>query len=539
MKKKEILALLLAVSSAGAVLGGCAGGKTNSVSGELEKVTTPDTYPLDTDVTLRYWMPLNGNVSANFTSFNDTQLKADLEEATGVKLKFEHPSIGQETEAFNIMQSSDDLPDIIEWDWSAYPGGPQKAIDDEFIISLDSYIDKVSPNLKKLIEEHPEWKTLMTTDEGTYFQYPFIRGDDVLSTYMTYIIRKDLLDEAGLDVPETLGDWETVLYKFKEMGVKAPLSLRFTTYHFNVFSPLTGVFGFASGFYHDADGKVKYGPYEDKFRDYITLLNKWYNDGILDREFADADGKRRAAMVTNGENGIADAAIGGEFGNYLSAILPESGIEYVAIKPPVKEKGDSVFWTQKDWPVVARAAISATSQNAEIAARFLDYGYSEEGHMLYNFGKEGVSYELKDGERGKNIPTYTDIITDPDKNGGLPVAQAMAGYVRASYNGPFVQDAEYIYQYYGNKAQKDALSIMESDTFDYKLPPLYYKDDEQKRYTDIMTTVETYQNETMIKLISGKLDLSYLDTYYSELKKLGIEEAISIVQAAYERAQNR
>lgn len=56
--------------------------------------------------------------------------------------------------------------------------------------------------------------------------------------------------------------------------------------------------------------------------------------------------------------------------------------------------------------------------------------------MTYNFGREGVSYEMKDGK-----PTYTDLITDTTKNGGLSTSQAMSKYIRACYNGPFVQDA--------------------------------------------------------------------------------------------------
>ena len=342
MNKKRIFAVILAISTSVGLLGGCTDG-SQKAAGELTAATTSDTYPLDTDVTLRYWMPLAAHVSASNTSFNTTELKSYLEEATGVKLQFEHPVAGQEDAAFNILQSSGDVPDIMEWTWSDFPGGPQKAIDEDFILNLNSYIDKVSPNLKKLIEEHPEWTALLTTDEGNYYQYPFIRSEETLATYMTYIIRKDLLDEAGLPLPETLDEWETALYKFKEMGVKSPLSIRVSASQFKNFSALTGLFGFAGTFYHDENNTVKYGPYEDAFRDYIQLLNRWYNDGILDKEFADEDLNRRAAMVTNGENGIIDATVGGEFGNYLSAILPESGIEYVAIKVPVMNKGDHVF----------------------------------------------------------------------------------------------------------------------------------------------------------------------------------------------------
>lgn len=483
---------------------------------------------------------MDGNIKETNTSFNTTPLKQYLEEATGVKLKFEHPAAGQEDAAFNILLASDDMPDIIEWDWwSSSVGGPEKAIDDGTILRLNSYFDKVSPKLKKLLEENPNWDSLMKTSEGSYFAYPFIRSDDKLDTYFTYIIRKDLLDKAGLDAPETIEEWEEVLYAFKDMGVESPLSIRLTTYYFNTYSPLTGLFGFASGFYHDKDGKVKYGPYEEGFRGYVIRLNRYFRDGILDSEFADDSKSRRAAMVTNGKNGIIDATIGGEFGGYLNAIEPSSGIEYIAIKPPVMNKGDSVFWMQKDWPVTARAAISATSKYPEIAARFLDFGYSDEGHILYNFGKENVSFEYKDSERGENIPTYLPTVIDPSQNGGLSPAQGMANYCRAAALGPFVQDPEYIYQYYTRPEQKAALELNESDTFDYKLPYLSYTSDEQKRYTDIMTAVETYQNETMIKLVAGKLELDYLDTYYSQLESLGIKEAIEIVQAAYDRTLSK
>ena len=45
----------------------------------------------------------------------------------------------------------------------------------------------------------------------------------------------------------------------------------------------------------------------------------------------------------------------------------------------------------------------------------LDYLYSEEGIMLTNYGIEGVSYELVNGE-----PVYTELLTNnPEKIYGL------------------------------------------------------------------------------------------------------------------------
>ena len=99
--------------------------------------------------------------------------------------------------------------------------------------------------------------------------------------------------------------------------------------------------------------------------------------------------------------------------------------------------------------------------------------------------------------------------------------QAMCKYTRCTYKGPFPQSVEYIYQYYRTDKQREALGLMQSNTLDYKLPNLSYSTEEQQRLPDIMTPIDTYRSETLAKLISGKLDISYLDTYFEELKRMG------------------
>ena len=43
------------------------------------------------------------------------------------------------------------------------------------------------------------------------------------------VIRKDLLDKAGLDIPETVDEWENALKAFKDMGIEVPYSMLNTT----------------------------------------------------------------------------------------------------------------------------------------------------------------------------------------------------------------------------------------------------------------------------------------------------------------------
>ncbi len=60
-------------------------------------------------------------------------------------------------------------------------------------------------------------------------------------------------------------------------------------------------------------------------------------------------------------------------------------------------------------------AISATSDKKELAAKFLDYGYSDKGAVMYNYGIEGVSYDMVNGVPTYKMPpegmTRTDFLT--------------------------------------------------------------------------------------------------------------------------------
>ncbi len=537
MNKKKLIALALASVMCIAAFAGCTSKEnTGGVSG-LDEITTTDTYPQKTDVTLRYWMTLQGGVMQSATNFGETELAKNLEEATGIKVVYEHPVSGQESTAFNIMLNSKDMPDMIDWQWTTYPGGPDKAIEEGVITPLNDYFEKVSPNVKKLLDENESWKMNSMTDAGYYYQYPMFKENDKLLTYISYFIRKDLLDKAGLPVPTTLEEWEEALYAFRDMGVEVPLSVRINNEMLGLMGPFMGCFGIMGDFYHDGD-TVKYGPYEKAFGDYIKLLNKWYEDGILDKNFSDTDSKRRSALVSNGRNGAIEGSVGGDMGRWLTAILPESGIEYVPVTVPVAKEGDTPMWTQATWDVINSTAISGDSKHKELAARFLDFGYSKEGYLLYNFGKENETFTFENVD-GRQVPTYMDWMRDTTKTGGLSFNDCASRYIRANSGGPFVQSADYIDQYYSNKVQKDAQSMWSSDVLEYKMPIVYLTEDEQKRYTDIITPINTYREETVAKLISGKMPMEELDNYFAQLKKLGIEEAIEIQQAAYDRTAAR
>ena len=533
---KKQLTAVLASALALTMLSGCGGNKTSeNNNGEFTKTTNGE-YPIQTEEKLTYWCDMSGHVSTHAKSLNDTVFAKSLIERTGINVEFIHPvagGSGSNSEQFNLMIASGDLPDIIESDWGSYPGGPEQALSENIIIKLNDILDEISPNLNNFYNENPEIRKQMQTVSGNFFHYPFVRGDNKLMTYIGPMIRKDLLDKVSMEEPETIEEWDAVLRAFKAAGVKTPLTLKIDNGGLGN-SAFLGAYGLAGTFYVE-DDKVKFGPYEPKFKDYIAQMTEWYADGIFDANFMDTDAKRITALVANGDVGAAFGSAGGDFGKWIPAlkeVVPTA--EFIPVKYPSAEKGGTAFYGQKDLPAgTFGASISGKTKNVELAARFLDYGFSEAGHMLYNFGNEGESYVMKDG-----IPSYTEIITDIEKNGGLAIGGAIGKYARASYNGPFVQNVHYLDQFYSLDPQKKAIGLWPNTAaLDHKMPSNLLTAEENEEYTKIIQDIDTYRQTELYKFITGKS--TDHDNYFKELKDRGIERAIEIQQGAYDRYKLR
>lgn len=67
---------------------------------------------------------------------------------------------------------------------------------------------------------------MIKTDDGNYFAFPFIRGEDKLCYTVGGFVRQDWHEELGMEVPTTVDEWHDVLTAFKEeKGAEAPLAL--------------------------------------------------------------------------------------------------------------------------------------------------------------------------------------------------------------------------------------------------------------------------------------------------------------------------
>jgi len=201
----------------------------------------------------------------------------------------------------------------------------------------------------------------------------------------------------------------------------------------------------------------------------------------------------------------------------------------------VVKKGDKPKMNSTELPYAANnsAAISSTCKNVELAARLLDYAYSPEGHLFYNFGVEGESYNMING-----YPTYSDWVFKNPK--GWPLAQAIAAYARGCYNGAFVQDIRYNEQYLTIQAQKDAIKIWTiPGSTKYVLPTITPTPQESREFARIMNEVINYRDEMELKFILGTENLANWDNYVNNIKRMGIDRAIAIEEGALARFNAR
>lgn len=482
---------------------------------------------------LKYWRELEANAAQSVQNFGETPLAKELEKVTGIKVEWIHTggTSAAVREAFNLMIASGDLPDIIEYDWKVgFPGGPDKALEEGIIIPLNDVIDKYAPNFKKYLQENPDIDRMIKTDKGQYYVFPFIRKARGLNTTAGIIIRKDWLDELGLNKPETIAEWDQMLMTFKDKkGATAALSMNLDQMR----TMFGGAFGFGNNFYHD-NNVVKFGQATPGYKALLAKAAEWYKNGILDPNFTKIDRKTQDAQIFEGKTGATYGSGAQGIGRWMVAMKDtDPKFDLTGVRVPGPQKGVIAEYAGRGltYQGYGSAAITGTSKNVELAAKFLDFGYSEQGHLMYNFGIEGVSYTMEEGK-----PTYTDAVMKHPVSPSI----GMALYQRAQNRGPFEQDIRYLEQYYALPQQQEGwTSWFESNMDAHLIPPIIMTPDENKEYSKIMQDINTYIEEMSTKMVMGVESLDKFDEYLAQMKKMGIDRAIAIQQAALDRYNKR
>lgn len=520
---------------------GCSGSSSSESSGSAAEGT-------DSAPELTYWVKMDSSKIAPTTDNYGTILcYQEMMKNTGIQVEFIHPPVGQENDSFSLMLSGGEYPDMVHYDWgNAVSGGPDKAIEDGVILELTDLIDQNCPNLKAFLEKYPEIKASMTTDSGKIYCfpniYPYYQESPAIMCNRGIQVRADWLEELGLDAPETVDEWHTVLTAFKEKGQTedgssiVPMVSRKISEKTSLVRTFANAWnGMDYDFYVD-NGTVKFGPVEPQFKEYLTTMNQWYMEGLIAPEFSTYSGKEHDALITTGQAGTWLSGLGAGMGVYITALGGDDSV-ISGIPFPVKDSGDTPKYTGADnYPFIGLGiAITTKCDNVEAACKWLDYHYSEEGSRLLNWGVEGVSYELDaDGE-----PQFTDLVmNNPD---GLSVDVALGKYAMVSQLEAFAKDDRVeAVRMWNFPSQEKASKIWNATDFSYRYPPtVSLTPEEGAELAAILSDITTYRDENVVRFILGTEPIENYEKFAETIRNMNIERAIQIKQDAYDRLMER
>lgn len=505
--------------------------ETASIKEENQGLTLPLS---EKKVTLTmYAGSMDGNFASVANDYNENAFFQELEKRTNVHIEFQTVPQGS-TDAFNLMIASGELPDLI-YGPGSYQDGMDAAIDDGYYLDLTKYLDTYLSDYNKLRTKNADMERNSATDSGRIAAvYQIYQTPQ--PPWMGLMIRKDWLDELGLQVPKTTSEWETVLTAFKEKeGAYAPLSLGgplgFYGQGFGVASG-TGVF---SDSWINMDGKVTFNDTTDQMKEFLTVLADWYKKGLIDPDFMTKQSAFFAdtAMVTTGQTGVFNSMY--TMADMFKATSKDSDFDVIAIRNPLPDSGAEGkvgFVT----PVIGGAAmaVSADSKNKEIAMKWLDYLFTEEGALLANYGIENDTFTYN----GEGKPVFSEKITKNTE--GLAMAQAMALYTLPPSLLPCYYD--WTRELAGvSESSVDMMSVWGEQKVDYNYPAqATMTNDENKEFASLYSNIQTYSSEWITQFITGVHDINTeWDDYVNTIKELGIDRCVEIKQAALERYLQR
>ena len=516
---KKFLAMALCLVLALSCVGGLAEGE--------------NVYPIETDVTLRVWMASNISYSSTYASANEHPWFQDWEKRTGIDVDWVEPAAGADkTQAYNLMIAGGDYPDLI------FAGdivtNAASHIENKVIIPLNDYLPEYAPNLWALMQSNADIDKAYKTDDGQYYCFPSLKEAD---TWCGLIINQKWLDECGLTAPETIDDVTNMLKAFKDKYGVVPFSMsqQAENTFFSAFDT-TGKYKWE----RNKDQKVSLSAYTEGYKKTLELFHSWYADGLLDPDYASIDGDTIAAKAAAEEIG----AFGGSYSLFqkIDAALDGKENTWVGAKNPMLTKDAPYdYFLTNALPTSNGTGVTTACKNPEIACRFMDYLYSEEGMIFMNYGylkgddaaSDAAYYVDAEGN-----PQYTDLYLNgpegmveyarrfsPGIVGGCPGYKlAAAGRAR---NSQIMRDTEDIWR---NGSSEDW----------WCLPVLSATAEETEDFTDLNSAISTYCGEMYFKFITGEVDLEKgWDEYIDTLKGMGVEDMIAIKQAQLDRFNAR
>ena len=462
----------------------------------------------------------------------------EMEKITNVHFEFDTPSADSYNEKKNLAFASGDLPDVFF--------GGNLTVSDEImyggqgiLIPLEKLVDTYAPNIKKLMDQNPEIKKSIITQDGHIYALPQIDNvpRDIVPTKAW--INKQWLENVGRELPSTIDDLYNVLKDFKDKDAnknnsadEIPLTFDKTSL-FALRGALLPAFGILN-MYNELnpgsrvdlkDGTVRYVPVQPEYKEYIKFMNKLFSEELIDNEAYIQTAQQVTAKGNEGKLGAFAGAAP------FLVVKMEDNENYVAVPPLTSTVNNKKVYPKN--PGISRGAFAITKNNAypEATIRWIDYFYSPEGGAFLSQGPENVGWKWKDDSKTlwEKIPQEGYANTEEFRGGKItPNCGTLT---------PGLLDADFILKL--NAAHvlyiEKEIGAKYMNYLDSMYPLVYFTDEEQKKLVALESDLNKYIDQMEARFINGDASIDMWDEYLSTITKMGVDEVVKIYQAAYDR----
>ena len=504
--------------------------ETTSVEPEVFEVN----YPVDTDVKLSIFS-MYPALHASYASWKESPYHTTLQKNTGIYVDYQLVNNTERKTKYNLLwtRALNEIPKMVAYEYTA--GDLDTLVDEGMIWDLTDYVEQYAPDYWAFLNEEGNETLLKSayTESGRIACIGGFIENDFNATYIGPAIRQDWLDECDLDIPITLEDWEKVLVAFKE---KYGVAFGFCLADFKQ-GIASGVGAYtslnANDLYIDDNGKIQYGAVQPEYKEMLTILNRWYEMGLIDQDSFTMDKNARREKIAAGKIGVTFCAIG-NITQYVSDANAEggSGAKWVGIPYPRTEAGVPTNWIQTQNRTINNATAitkSASEEEMIICLQWLNYGFTEEGFMYQNFGTEGVSYNL---DANGNV-VYTDFLRNDKGQLDSTLLKKYTSTESLAIGG--IQAAEFVKLKNSQEAVDAVYAWIENtEVSKHFLPKFNISVDDSTEYNDKMALINTVSAEMAMKFVVGEESLDKFDDYVKELEGYGLADCLAIQQKAYD-----
>ena len=531
---------------------------TKEEAAKAISVSAPGAFPIvEERVSLRFMWVKTAGISDIATNL----LTQYMEEMTNVRILWDTV---QGNEAVRISLASGDLPDAIWGNASITTAEEQKFASEGIFVPLDSLIEKHAVNTMKVFREFPALQDALTLPDGHIYHLPNAALDNHSFLGNKAWIYKPWLDDLGRGVPTTTEELYQVLKAFKEQDLNGnnkadeiPMSGAANTWNARPDDFLMNAFVLNNkgGQFVVRNHTITFAPAMPEWREGLRYINKLYSEGLIDSGAYTQDLGRMQQLAENRDVPILGSFAGGHLAmgwsldpqgrsNDAVPLLPLKGPAGVQVTPFGRGGSRMAVDGPNGYPlaIVMWPAFFVTSaaEYPEIAVKYADYFFSEEGYMWSHAGEKDVHWrEAKPGELGwaEQPAAWAPLEQEQSQLMGSGIQNIHWNANNPGWNsirtrlGKAAPDPNDYNLYLGKVTRDYAPYISNQD-----LPLLPYID---PAYADEMaqlsTLITSFADESTVRFITGDRDLAEWDSYLRDLERLGLKRFLQIYQESYDK----